>query len=54
MKEFRQDNTEGYTEDQLKIFNHRWAKIVSNLNLKLNTAEYNVYLKNFNDHIAKV
>ena len=24
MKEFRQDNTEGYTDDQLVLFNYDW------------------------------
>jgi len=53
MKEFRQDNTEGYTDDQLKIFNYDWNERIIFLKLEPDTDEYNFQLKCFRDHIAR-
>ena len=53
MKEFRQDNTEGYTDDQLKIFNYDWNERIIFLKLEPDTDEYDFQLKCFRDHIAR-
>jgi len=53
MKEFRQDNTEGYTDDQLKIFNYKWNEVIIKNTLEPDTDEYNFQLKCFQNNIAK-
>ena len=53
MKEFRQDNTEGYTDDQLKIFNYKWNEVIIKNTLEPDTDEYDFQLKCFRDHIAR-
>jgi hypothetical protein len=53
MKSFRDDNTEGYTADELDSLNTEWETIVNDLGLEENTDEYDLQSKWFADRVAK-
>ena len=53
MKEFRQDNTEGYTESQLEKLNDEWKNRVKKLHLEPGTDEYYQQEKAFSDDVAR-
>jgi hypothetical protein len=53
MREFREDNTEGYTEAELDILNGQWEGKVRELELELESYEYYNYLRVFADRVAR-
>ena len=53
MKLFTEDNTEGYTEDELNKLNDEWIEIIDKLNLEEFTDEYYTQAKIFSDEIAR-
>ncbi len=53
MKLFREDNTEGYTAEELKKLNSEWEKTVADKNIKEGTDAYNEAAKEFSDQIAR-
>ena len=53
MKEFRTDNTEGYTETQLAELNAEWEMIVKTEGLQEYTEEYDIAASDFADEVAR-
>lgn len=53
MKLFNEDNTEGYTTEELSELNSEWEKIVEAESLEEFTEEYDFAAKAFSDQVAK-
>ena len=53
MKLFRDDNTEGYTPEQLEKFNTEWEQRVSDIGLEEYTEEYDLAASWFCDEVAR-
>jgi hypothetical protein len=53
MDEFRQDNTEGYNDQDLEKLNAEWRERAKNLNLEYGSEDYEFYLKAFSDEISR-
>lgn len=53
MESFRQDNTEGYTDEQLSTFNQEWAERVEKLGLDEDDPDYGHFEKAFSDEVAR-
>jgi len=53
MKLFREDNTEGYTQEQLNALNEEWEERAQDLELEEYTEEYDQEASWFADKVAK-
>ena len=53
MREFTEQNTTGYTEDQLNKINAEWNERAKNQGLEPHTDEYDFALKCFSDEISR-
>jgi hypothetical protein len=53
MKLFRDDNTNGYSSEQLDALNEEWAAIVNEMGLEEFTEEYNVQASRFADEVSR-
>ena len=53
MKLFRDDNTQGYTAEQLNALNAEWDQIVESEGLEEYTAEYEIRAGQFADEISR-
>ena len=53
MREFTQDNTYDYTEQELDDLNWEWQELVTELNLDEYTDEYDFQLKRFSDDVSR-
>ena len=52
MKLFRDDNTEGYSPEELNALNAEWEQRAEEQNLEEYTDEYNEHVKWFCDEVA--
>lgn len=52
MQLFRDDNTNGYTQNELDELNVEWEIIVTNEGIEENTGEYDQRAKEFSDEVA--
>jgi hypothetical protein len=52
MKLFRDDNTEGYTPDELDALNAEWEQRVEDLELDKDSEEYDTQAKAFSDEVS--
>ncbi len=53
MKSFNDDNTEGYTVEELNELNAEWEGIVESESLEEYTEEYYIREKQFADDVAR-
>ena len=53
MELFRNNNTDGYTQDQLDALNAEWEKRANELELIEGTADYTQASKSFCDEVAR-
>ncbi len=53
MKQFRTDNTEGYSQKQLDSLNEEWEEKASDLGVEEFTEEYDFAAKCFSDEISR-
>lgn len=52
MKLFRDDNTDGYTDDELDTLNDEWEARVTEMGLEEYTEEYYSEAKSFSGEVA--
>lgn len=53
MNLFRNDNTEGYTQDQLEELNNEWQEKVEETLIEEHTDEYDFQAKCFADAVSR-
>lgn len=53
MKLFREDNTEGYTDEQMDALNTEWKALAEAEELEEGTYDYNQAAKQFCDEVSR-